>query len=74
MDAICDIDLDDGVSVEPPWGAHGRDFTLGVVSFGSKFLLNILNSTEVRNGDSLYKHATERPTGVGLLTVCNHTR
>lgn len=74
MDTVCEPDASDGVPFEAPWGHLGRDFTLGVVSLASKFLLNVLNSTDIHNGDTLQKQATERPPGVGLLTVCNHTR
>ncbi len=74
MDSIFEPDISDEVNVDPPWGSSGRDFTLGIVSLGSKFLLDVLNSTEIRNFDTLEKQATERPSDTGLLTVCNHTR
>ena len=37
-------------------------------------MLTTLNSTGVRNGDSLQSALTKRPPGAGLITVCNHTR
>lgn len=66
--------LHDEELTSPPWGEAGRVATLGVVSAFSKLLLNGLNRTEVRNRAVLDKHIMQREPGVGLLTVCNHTR
>ncbi len=63
-----------GLPVGPPWGSFGRDATLGVVSLGSKFLLQWLNTFTTTNVSILQDAVKERPAGQGLLTVCNHTR
>ena len=57
-----------------PWGDLGRSATLGVVSAFSKLLLRVLNTTEVAGLDRFHAHVLDRPEGVGLITVCNHTR
>ncbi len=74
MDAICEPDPIHGVPIDAPWGRLGRDLTLAFVSIGSKFVLNVLNTTRFTNVERIEKAATERPPGTGLLTVCNHTR
>lgn len=74
MDAICEPDPFHGVPIDAPWGKLGRDFTLAFVSIGSKFVLNVLNTTRITNPERIEKAASERPPGTGLLTVCNHTR
>ncbi|CAL8463510.1 g3044 [Coccomyxa elongata] len=73
MDAICEPDPIHGVPFDAPWGRLGRDLTLALVSIGSKFVLNVLNTTRFTNVERIEKAATERPPGTGLLTVCNHT-
>ena len=57
-----------------PWGDIGRSATLGIVSLFSKFVLRVLNTTDVDNLDQFHKEVLHRPEGVGLITVCNHTR
>lgn len=57
-----------------PWGALGRSATLGVVSAYAKLLLRVLNTTEVDGLDRFHDAVLHRPEGVGLITVCNHTR
>lgn len=74
MDAICETDPLEGVPTDAPWGHFGRNLTLGLVAIGSKFLLNVLNTTKINNQDRTERAVSERPSGTGLLTVCNHTR
>lgn len=57
-----------------PWGEVGRSATLGVVSLFSKFLLRVLNTTTIDNLDRFHREVLDRPEGLGLITVCNHTR
>jgi hypothetical protein len=57
-----------------PWGQLGRTATLGAVSLVSKFVLNVLNTTTVDNLEAFRWHVEQRPQGVGLITVSNHTR
>ncbi len=58
----------------PPWGTLGRDFTLGVVAGGSKFVLQVLNTLHVKGGERLQTHVFDREPGTPLFTVCNHIR
>ena len=74
MDSAVDIDYHDGVPIDSPWGDIGRDLALCLVSLGSKFLLNLLNSTTVVHAEGLEQQVRDRSPGIGLLTVCNHTR
>ena len=74
MDSIVESEHPQGVPVEPPWGSVGRDFTLGIVSLGSKFVLSWLNTYTTNNLAILQEAVRHRPDGTGLLTVCNHTR
>lgn len=74
MDSTSDIDHPQGVPVSPPWGDTGRNATLGIVSLGSKFLLNWLNTFTTTNLSTLRDAVNKREDGRGLLTVCNHTR
>lgn len=74
MGSSVDDEQSQGVPVSPPWGTFGRDVTLGVVSLGSKFLLQWLNTYTTTNVSVLQDAVNERPVGQGLLTVCNHTR
>jgi monolysocardiolipin acyltransferase len=60
--------------LEAPWGAYGRSVTLGVVALGSKFVLNIWNTTYIEGIEAFRQQVLKRPEGVGLITVCNHTR
>lgn len=71
MDSLLDYDSD---LTRPPWGPYGRDLTLGLVSAVSKFVLQVLNETKVINHDTYLDLVHNRPPGVGLLTICNHTR
>lgn len=71
MDSLLDYDKD---FLRPPWGPYGRDLTLGMVSAASKFLMQILNKTRVINLETYVDWVENRPQGVGLLTVSNHTR
>lgn len=76
MDSIVDPP-DDLIATEPclpPWGPYGRDFTLGLVSLWSKFVLKVWNSTEVENKEDFLKQTMHRDEGQGLITVANHTR
>ncbi|GBG00037.1 phosphate acyltransferase [Raphidocelis subcapitata] len=72
MDALLEHDED---ILRPPWGAYGRDLTLGVISGAAKVLLRLLNTLAVEPGDlARYRELTmRREPGVGLLTFCNHT-
>lgn len=65
---------DDRAVLSPPWGEWGRSFTLGAVSGLAKLLLNVLNTTTTSNHDTWQKTVMEREPGVGLITICNHTR
>ena len=69
-----DVERSQGVAVSPPWGDFGRNATLGVVSLGSKLLLQWLNTYTTTNLSTLQNAINHRPHGRGLLTVCNHTR
>ncbi|CAK0739091.1 hypothetical protein CVIRNUC_001135 [Coccomyxa viridis] len=73
MDSAIESEHPQGVPVEPPWGSLGRDFTLGVVSLGSKLILRWLNTYNTTNLATLEEIVRHRPDGTGLLTVCNHT-
>lgn len=58
----------------PPWGDLGRSATLGIVSLVSKLVLQVLN-TSVSDGLDKFRDAVlDRPKGIGLITVSNHTR
>ncbi|CAH3169949.1 unnamed protein product [Porites evermanni] len=48
-------------------------FILGLVGLSSKIFLEWFNSVRKYNYDILEKNAEERPDGVPLVTVCNHT-
>jgi hypothetical protein len=71
MDSLLDFDQE---YLGPPWGPYGRDVTLGIVSLASKFILQVLNRTKVLNHDTYKDLVRNRPQGVGLLTISNHTR
>lgn len=71
MDSLVEFDAD---FLAAPWGAAGRDATLGLVAGISKLVLQVLNSTRVNNHGTFTDLVFNRPPGVGLLTVCNHTR
>lgn len=58
----------------PPWGTAGRNLTLGVVSGGGKFVLQVLNTLHVNGLDRLQQHVLQRENGRPLFTVCNHNR
>ena len=58
----------------PPWGAFGRALTLGLISATGKLYLSLLNTTELHNVEVLHRSVDDRPAGVGLITVSNHTR
>jgi hypothetical protein len=60
--------------IAPPWGNLGRSATLGLVSGVSKFVLHVLNTTIFHNAEAWEAAVMRRSPGVGLLTVCNHTR
>lgn len=74
MVSNADVEYSQGVPVSPPWGDVGRNATLGVVSMGSKLLLQWLNTFTTTNLSTLQHAVKDRPHGRGLLTVCNHTR
>jgi len=60
--------------LKAPWGELGRSATLGIVSLVSKFVLQVMN-TFVSDGLDKFRAAViDRPEGVGLITVSNHTR
>ena len=65
--------MDDAVT-KPPWGAIGRAVTLGLVSGICKLFLNVLNKTTVVNHERWLSTVMHRSPGVGLITICNHTR
>lgn len=71
MDAL---DEPDESITRPPWGELGRAFTLGFISATGKLFLNVLNNTDMHNLETLHRAVNERPAGVGLITVSNHTR
>lgn len=71
MDSLLDYDQD---LLAPPWGPLGRDAVLGVVASASKLLLNLLNTTTVQHHQRYVDLVMQRPPGVGLLTISNHTR
>jgi hypothetical protein len=71
MDSLLDFDQE---YLEAPWGPYGRDLTLGIVSLASKFILQVLNRTKVINHETYTDLVRNRPEGVGLLTISNHTR
>lgn len=58
----------------PPWGPWGRDVTLGVVSGGSKFLLQVLNRLDLKGGDLVQRYILNKEQDRPLFTVCNHIR
>ena len=57
---------------EPPWGPLGRDFVLGTVSGFGKIWLQIFNTFNVENHETLLRCTLERHQGDGLITVSNH--
>lgn len=60
--------------LKAPWGELGRSATLGIVSLVSKFVLQVMN-TFVSDGLNEFRATVlDRPEGVGLITVSNHTR
>ena len=71
MDAL--VDINDEI-LRPPWGQVGRSFTLGIISLGSKCLLQALNTFTVTSHDTFLDSVVKRADGVGLLTISNHTR
>ena len=71
MDALDDPDES---ILRPPWGQLGRAATLAAVSALGKLFLQVLNGTDVRNGDALMKAVYAREPRTGLITVSNHTR
>lgn len=72
MDALLEHDAD---ILRPPWGAYGRDLTLGAVSTAAKLLLRGLNTLTVAEPERrrFEDLVARREPGVGLLTYCNHT-
>jgi monolysocardiolipin acyltransferase len=60
--------------LSPPWGSLGRDAVLGAVASFSKLLLNVLNTTSTQHHERYTQLVLDRPPGVGLLTISNHTR
>ena len=58
----------------PPWGVLGRDFTLGIVSGGSKVILQVLNTLHVKGEESFRSQVFNRQPGTPLFTVSNHIR
>lgn len=59
--------------MHPPWGPLGRSITLGAVSTIARFVLHVLNKTEIHNHQRLLDAVENRPPGAGLITVANHT-
>lgn len=75
MDGL--VDVEDAFSqqaLSAPWGELGRSATLGLVSLFSKLVVTVLNSFSVDGLDAFHRHVMSRQPGVGLITVCNHTR
>lgn len=75
MDSL--VDVEDHFSKQAlaaPWGELGRSWTLGLVSLVSKAVVTLLNHFSVEGLDTFLQHTTAREPGVGLITVCNHTR
>jgi hypothetical protein len=60
--------------LKAPWGELGRSATLGIVSLVSKFVLQVMNTFESDGLDKFRAAVIDRPEGVGLITVSNHTR
>ena len=60
--------------ISPPWGEFGRVLTLAAVSLTGKFVLNVWNTTKVNNQAVFLEQLQQRPQGLGLITVSNHTR
>lgn len=58
----------------PPWGTLGRNFTLGVVSGGGKFVLQVLNTMHINGAERFRNQVLSRDPGTPLFTVCNHIR
>lgn len=73
MDGLCGLMPEEEIT-NPPWGEIGRVITLGAVSLFSKGLLTVANTVEVHNKETWDRHVMQREPGLGLLTVCNHTR
>lgn len=61
-------------ALEAPWGEYGRSLTLGWVSLLSKLVLRVLNTTTVEGLETYHRAVMQREEGLGLITVCNHTR
>ena len=59
---------------QPPWGIYGRDLVLGVISGGSKAILQGLNQFNVNGLERFQNAVLNRPQGTALFTVSNHTR
>jgi hypothetical protein len=75
MDALVDIPAADLELLKPPWGELGRACVLGSVSGVAKLLLKCLNTMRVQDSAGNWETAvTQRPQGVGLVTIANHTR
>lgn len=74
MDSLVDELATGDALLAPPWGEMGRSTTLGVVSLFSKCVLRVLNTFSIEGAEEFHRHVMERPEGVGLITVCNHTR
>lgn len=74
MDSLEECRIEDARITSPPWGEWGRSATLGAVTGLAKMLLNVMNTTTVVNHDIWLRSVMERPAGVGLITISNHTR
>lgn len=72
MDTAVEPDLEDYTA--PPWGELGRSATLAAVALVSKFVLKVMNNTRIENQEAYLQQVMDRPKGVGLITVSNHTR
>ena len=71
MDSLVEPDED---FTQPPWGAFGRNLTLGVVSLGSNLVMHILNRLTIDGRDQFREQVLDREPGRALITVCNHAR
>jgi len=73
MDGVIEYDELAKEHLDSPWGEWGRTATLSLVALASKFVVNVMNKSKFDNKEALLEAVMERPEGVGLITVSNHT-
>lgn len=59
--------------LDSPWGELGRSATLAVISLVGKFVINVMNTSVFENKDRLLDAVMARQSGIGLITVANHS-